>query len=67
MKPLTLIKDEAAPALRQPVSLAPVPAAPWPITCAPVVAHGRFASQFRQLNNILSLHMFGLPAFGSHR
>ena len=66
MKPLTLIQYEAAPALRQPLSLAPVPAAPWLVTCAPVVAHGRFASQFRRLNNILSLHMFGSPTFGSH-
>ena len=40
-KPLTLVQYEAASALRQPLSLAPVLAALWLITCAPVVAHGQ--------------------------
>lgn len=41
MKPLTLIRYEATSRLRQSLSLAPVLAALWVITCAPVVARGQ--------------------------
>ena len=41
MKPFTQIRDEATFAVRQRLSLSPLLAALWLITCAPALAHGQ--------------------------